>query len=458
MTAATENPIRSREPIAPLAVAMLGFFVIALDAQIVNVALPDIRISFGGGLAGLQWVVTSYLITFSALQLFSGTLSDGMGARRTFGIGLAIFIVASMACALAPSLILLVAGRILQGVGAAMMTPSSLGLIRESFPEATERGKAIVRWALGGSIATAAGPIVGGALTQLDWRLIFIINIPVGAVALLILSKVPRSAVQPRPFDWTGQITVMLGLGGLTFGIIEGAEQGYESAQVLGSFALGIVGCVVFVFSQVRGRHPMIQLSLFSSSASVLGLSVAFVNMAAFCGVVFLQSLYFQQYRALDPLTTGLLFLPMSLLVVLLNPLVALAMERFGKLQTVVGGQVSVATGLVALSLLPQDAPVVIVALVMVPIGVGGSITVPPLTTLIVDRVPAQRAGTAGGVLNSARQLGGALGVATFGAVLTLQTDFLTGLLLNFRVAAALVLIAAVLLLLMGNSSERRAI
>lgn len=458
MPVTTEHPIRSSSPIAPLAVAMVGFFIISLDAQIVNVALPDIRTSFGGGLAGLQWVVTGYLITFSALQLFCGTLSDGIGARRTFGIGIAIFIGASMACALAPSLTLLIVGRILQGLGAAMMTPSSLGLIRESFPEATERGKAIVRWALGGSIATAAGPVIGGALTQSDWRLIFLINIPVGAIALALLTKVPRSAEQPRPFDWTGQTTVMLGIGGLTFGIIEGADHGYEHAQVLGSFALGIVGCVVFIVSQVRGRHPMIPLTLFSSPAAVLGLSVAFVNMAAFCGVVFLQSLYFQQHRALDPLTTGLLFLPMSLLVVLLNPLVARAMERFGKLRTIVGGQASVATGLVALSLLPTNTPIAIVALVMVPIGVGGSFTVPPLTALIVDRAPAHRAGTAGGVLNSARQLGGALGIAAFGATLSLQPDFMTGLLLNFQVAAALVLLASVMLLLLRDPSERQAI
>lgn len=202
----------------------------------------------------------------------------------------------------------------------------------------------------------------------------------------------------------------------------------------------------------------MIPLTLFSSPAAVLGLSVAFVNMAAFCGVVFLQSLYFQQHRALDPLTTGLLFLPMSLLVVLLNPLVARAMERFGKLRTIVGGQASVATGLVALSLLPTNTPIAVVALAMVPIGVGGSFTVPPLTALIVDRAPAHRAGTAGGVLNSARQLGGALGIAAFGATLSLQPDFMTGLLLNFRVAAALVVLAALLLLLLRDPLEPRGI
>ena len=453
MTVTTEGPTRSESlPAASLAVAVLGFFVISLDAQIVNVALPDIRESLGGGLSGLQWVVTGYMLAFSALQLCGGTLSDRVGARLAFGMGVSIFIGASAACGLAPSLPFLIAGRVLQGLGAAVMTPSSLALIREAYPEATGRGRAIVRWALGGSIATAAGPVVGGALTQFDWRLIFIINIPVGAIALLVLIRVPKSARKARPFDWTGQIAAMIGNGGLTFGIIEGAEPGHNDIQVLTSFALSAIGAGVFLAVQVRGRHPMVPRQLLRSSAVALGLSIAFVNMAGFCGVVFLQSLYFQQQRGLDPLATGLHFLPMTVLVVVLNPTVARAMERFGKLPTMIGGQSLVAAGLVALSLLPLDAPTIIAALLMVPVGVGGSFTVPPLTALILDHVSADRAGTAGGLLNTARQLGGAIGVAVLGAVIGLQSDFINGLQLNFRVTAFLVVIAAASLLLLRDS------
>lgn len=427
----------------------MGFFVISLDAQIVNVTLADISESLGGGLSGLQWVVAGYMLTFSALLLFSGTLSDRVGARRVFGIGLSLFIIASAVCGLAPSLPFLVAGRVLQGIGAAMITPSSLALIREAYPDAIGRGRAIVRWALGGSLATAAGPLVGGALTQFDWRLIFIINVPVGAIALAVLARVPKSAQQARPFDWTGQVAAMAALLGLTFGIIEGAEHGYSSLQVLGSFALGIIGTAVFVVVQVRGRSPMVPRQLFSSAAGAICLSVAFVNMAAFCGVVFLQSLYFQQQRGLDPLATGLLFLPMSVLVVLLNPTVARAMERFGKLPTMMGGQALVAAGLVGLSFLALDAPPIAAALLMVPVGVGGSFTVPPLTALILDHVSGDLAGTASGVLNTARQLGGAIGVATFGATIALQPNFVSGLQLDFRITAVLAALAGASLLLL---------
>ena len=289
---------------------------------------------------------------------------------------------------------------------------------------------------------------MGGALTQLDWRLIFLINLPVGAIALALLTQVPRSVQQTRPFDWSGQIAAMIGLGGLTFGIIEGADRGYGDAQVLGSFVLAAVGAVVFGVAQTRGQHPMVPVELFKSPAVTAGLAVAFVNMAAFCGVVFLQSLYFQQQRDASPLATGMLFLPMSALVVVLNPIVVRAMERFGKLPTTIGGQILVATGLVCLSFLPPEAPTVVAALLMVPVGVGGSFTVPPLTALILDHVPADRAGTASGVLNTARQMGGSIGVAVFGAVLSLQPDFIGGLQLGFRISAALVVLAAASLLL----------
>jgi DHA2 family methylenomycin A resistance protein-like MFS transporter len=192
-------------PRASLAVAMLGFFVVALDAQIVNVALPEIRNDLGGGLSGLQWIITGYTLMFSALQLFSGTFSDRAGARRAYGLGMILFTIASLACGFSPSLPVLIAGRILQGIGAAMITPSSLALIREAYHDAAQRGRAIVYWGLGGSVAAAAGPVLGGVLTQIDWRLIFFVNLPVGAAALLVLSHVaPRRAAR-NPLTGSGR-------------------------------------------------------------------------------------------------------------------------------------------------------------------------------------------------------------------------------------------------------------
>jgi DHA2 family methylenomycin A resistance protein-like MFS transporter len=442
---------------AALAVAMLGFFVVALDAQIVNVALPSIRHHLGGGLSGLQWIVTGYTLMFSTLQLFSGTLSDRVGARRAYGIGMVLFVLASFACGLAPTLSVLIAGRVVQGIGAAMITPTSLALIREAYVDDVARGRAIAYWALGGSVAAAAGPVAGGLLTQVDWRLIFDVNLPVGALALLMLARVSRSEKRPARFDLTGQATAVLALGGLTFGIIEGGASGYSTPQVLAAFGVAIIAAVAFVVSQARGGNPMLPLSLFRSRSITTGLSTAFVTMAAFYGVVFLQSLYFQQERGKSALVTGLLFLPMTGMVALLNPLVARVMERIGLLQTTLTGIAIMFAGLVGVSLLASAAPVWDVALLMVPIGVGGSFTVPPLTALILNQVAADRAGTASGLLNTARQLGGSLGVAVFGAVVATQASFASGARLDLRATAVLLVLVGVLVLRLRRTAAQTA-
>lgn len=435
-------------PRASLAVAMLGFFMVALDAQIVNVALPSIRNDLGGGLSGLQWIVTGYTLMFSALQLFSGTFSDRVGARRAYGFGMVLFTVASAACAFSPSLPALIAGRILQGIGAAMITPSSLALIREAYQDATQRGRAIVYWGLGGSVAAAAGPVLGGVLTQIDWRLIFLVNLPVGAAALIILARVAPSLRRPAPFDWFGQIAAVVALASLTYGIIEGAHIGYGSPEILTIFVVCAVSAVAFVLAQARGRHPMVPLDLFRSRTVSTALAIAIVTMAAFYGVVFLQSLYFQQQRGATALETGLLFLPMTGLVALLNPLAARLMVRYGNVAMIVAGQLLMALGLAGLWMLPANSPILLVALVMVPVGVGGSFTVPPIIALVMDQVPAQNAGTASGVINTARQIGGSLGVAIYGALLA-GNGFMQGLHLGLGTTAVvlLILIAATLAL-----------
>ncbi|MEN8584146.1 DHA2 family efflux MFS transporter permease subunit [Burkholderia sp. RS01] len=427
-------------PRASLALAMLGFFVVALDTQIVNVALPEIRNDLGGGLSGLQWIVTGYTLMFSALQLFSGTLSDRTGDRRAYGLGMILFTAASAACAFSPSLPALIAGRILQGIGAAMITPSSLALIREAYHDAAQRGRAIVDWGLGGSVAAAAGPVLGGVLTQIDWRLIFFVNLPVGAAALLVLSRVAPSRRRPMPFDWLGQITAVLALASLTYGIIEGAAVGYGRPEILTMFAVCAGSAAAFLMAQARGRHPMVPLDLIRSRKVSSALAIATATMAAFYGVVFLQSLYFQQQRGATALEAGLLFLPMTGLVALLNPLAARLMARYGNVAMVIAGQLIMAVGLAGLWLLPDDVPTLLVALTMIPVGIGGSFTVPPIIALVMDHVPADTAGTASGVINTARQVGGSLGVAIYGALLT-GHGFMDGLRIGLGATAVILLI-----------------
>ncbi|WP_284754212.1 MFS transporter [Arthrobacter sp. efr-133-R2A-120] len=282
----------------------------------------------------------------------------------------------------------------------------------KSLPQAVARPRASLAVAMLGFfvVALAAGPVLGGILTQLDWRLIFFVNLPVGVAALLILSRVAPSPRRPMPFDWLGQITAVLTLASLAYGVNEGAELGYGSPQILLTFAICVASAAVFVAAQARGKHPMIPLDLFRSRTVSTALIIAGVTMAAFYGVVFLQSLYFQQERGATALETGLLFLPMTGLVALLNPLVARFADRFGRIVAIVAGQLLMAAGL---------------------------------------------AGTASGAVNTARQLGGSLGVAIFGAALAGQ-DFMAGLRISLGTTALLLLVLVAVALPLRHAKQSR--
>jgi MFS transporter, DHA2 family, methylenomycin A resistance protein len=439
---------------AAIGLAMLGFAVVALDAQITNVALPAIHHSLGGGLAGLQWIVTGYTLMFSALLLFGGTLADRVGSKNSYRNGMVLFVAASAACGLAPSLPFLVAARIVQGTGAALVTPTSLSLIREAFEDSRERARAIALWAMGGSVAAAAGPVLGGLLTQVDWRLIFLVNLPVGLAAIGFLAQAAPSPRRAGRFDWTGQVTAVLALGALTYGLIEGGSASFGASRVIAAFLIAAASFTVFLFAERRGRHPMVPLTLFRSRTVVFTLSVAFVTMAGFYGTVFLQSLYFQQQRGQSAVATGLLFLPMTSLVALTNPLVGKIAHRYGRILPIVAGQAGMASGLLVLALIPLHAPILAVALVMILVGVGGAFTVPPIASLILDSVAGQIGGTASGVLNTFRQMGGSLGVAVFGAVVDSSSTFEHGLRLSFAGTAVLVAIAAASTLALRTSAR----
>lgn len=414
--------------IATLGAAMLGFFVVALDAQIVNVALPDIGAALGGGLSGLQWVVTGYTLTFSALILFAGTLSDRIGARSAYAVGMVVFVAASVACGLAPNLGILVAARLVQGAGAALVTPTSLAIIREGFAEEQQRTRAIGLWAVGGSVAAAAGPLAGGALTLIDWRLIFWVNVPVVVLALVCATRVAPSPRRVVPFDMIGQTTAVIALGSFSYAIIEGGDLGWTSPIILGLVAVAVIAGAAFLIAQARGRHPMVPLGLFRSRQLSVALAIAFTSMAAFYGIVFVQSLYFQNERDQTPLMTGLLFLPMTALVTVISSMASRLVTRFGRRALIATGLLLQCAGLIVIAALPLDVPVWVVAAAMMLVGGGGALTVPPIASLVLESSPVEHVGTASGVLNTFRQLGGSLGVAGVGAVIAAHAQFMPGL------------------------------
>lgn len=420
-----------------LAAALLGFFIITLDALVVSVALPAIRDTLGGGITGLQWVMDGYTLPFAALLLLAGTLSDRIGARTAFGIGLVVFGVSSAACAAAGSLSALVAARFVQGAGAALMTPASLALIGEAYPEPAAKARAIGLWAVGGAVASASGPLVGGALTAIDWRLIFLINLPVGVAALWLLAGVPRSRRRDTAFDPAGQLAALLALSALTFGLIEAGELGLAHFQVLASFAVAVVASAVFFVLQVRGAHPMVPLELFRPRAAATTIAIGFAFMVGFYGMVFLISLYFQERRGMTPFETGLAFLPVTGFSIFMPIVAARMAERWGAWVPLVIGQAAMATGLFALSAVAESASTVALIALMIPVGFGAGTAMPSATSLLLNTVPDARSGTASGVLNTSRQVGGATAIAAFGALLT-GLGFEDGMQVSLAIAGAL--------------------
>src|SRR3954451_7635103 len=364
MTAlATSAPAEWAARLAPpdprfaLAASVLGFFVVTLDATVVNVALPSIRADLGGALTGLQWVVDGYTLMFAALLLTAGALTDRWGARTALGIGVTVFVLASVACALAPSVAVLVAARFVQGAGAAVTMPASMALVRHAYDEPARRARAVGIWSMGAAVAAGSGPVVGGLLSLTSWRLIFVLNLPVGVVTLLLLARAPESPQHAHPLDWPGQILAMLALTGLTYGAIEAGSLGLTAPRVLTAVALSLAAAVAFVARERRGSHPMLPLELFTSRTMKITAAVGFAFMVCFYGMPFLYSLQLQQIRGLSSLAAGLVFLPMLALSGALTPLSARVVEYVGARASIVTGLTLMAVGSIALTVVPGVGP-----------------------------------------------------------------------------------------------------
>jgi MFS transporter, DHA2 family, methylenomycin A resistance protein len=443
------DPSRAR---ITLLLASLGFFLITLDILIVNVALAQIGRELGGGTVGEQWVVDGYTVLFASLLLFAGNLADRIGAKRAFGIGVALFGLTSAACALAPTIGSLIAARAGQGAAAAVMLPASMALIREAFPHPARRARALGVWAVGGAVAAAVGPLLGGVLTTVDWRLVFGINIPVCVVMLLLLTRVATSPKRPMPFDWAGQVLGVVALTSLIYGLIHGGSVGFGSASVIAILVIAVASLVGFVAVEARVRHPMMPLELFGSAGMRIALSVGFAFMVGWFGTVFVGSLFLQQHLGLSPLLAGLAFLPSALFSVVGNLISGPVTIRFGTRVPVVVGLLSMVVGLTAMAVTAPLGSPVLVALLVVPIGAGGSLAMPPTTGLVLASVSPERAGTASAVFNTFRQVGGAIAIAIFGALIADRERFVAGMQVSLLIAASLLLITALVSLRIHGS------
>ncbi|WP_406128197.1 MFS transporter [Streptomyces sp. NBC_00989] len=430
--------LRNPAPALVLIAALLGFALISLDASVVNVALPSIEDAFGGGLSGLQWVVDAYTLSFAALMLSTGAFADRAGASRAYAIGITVFTAASAVCGLAPNLPTLIGSRVLQGVAAAVVLPASLSLVRQAYAEPAKRARAVATWAAGGAVAVALGPVAGGALTTVwDWRGIFFINLPLGAVALALLVRVPRSERRPAPLDLPGQLLAAITLTAVTFAVIEGGATGVVALLI------ALVAGAAFVRVELRQSHPVVPFGLFRSRKVSVAVAAGAACSVAFYGVVFLFSLFFQQVQGRSALYAGLMFLPMTGLISVTNVLSGKLAARYGPQLPMLIGQSLAALGALALLYVDESTPPLLVAWLLVPMALGCALTVPPLTIAMMDAVPAERAGLAAGVLNSARQVAGGLGIAVFGALVS--DGFTAGLRESLAISAALFAVTAFL-------------
>jgi DHA2 family methylenomycin A resistance protein-like MFS transporter len=435
----------------------LGFAVVQLDITIVNTALDAIGTGLGGGVAALQWVVNAYTIGFAAFILTAGALGDRVGAKRVFMAGFAVFTLASLGCALAPNLRILLVARAVQGLGAALLVPNSLALLNHAYRDPAERGRAVGFWAAGASLALTAGPLVGGALIALTgWRAIFLVNLPIGLVGLLLAwrtaSETPRA--EDREIDLPGQAAAILSLGLAAAAIIEAGTLGWTNVYVLGGLAAAAILGALFVIRERHTEQPMLPLDLFSKWAFSLAAIIGVLVNAAFYGLIFVLSLYFQKLNHWSPFMTGLAFLPMMGIVLPVNIVAPRLSERIGAPTVIAIGAVVAALGTFSLLIIARGMSYGMICAQLVALGGGLGLLVPPLTSMLLGSVGKAHSGIASGVLNSARQTGSVIGVALFGAFVSEKNDFIFGSRIALAVSGGLLIVSAALALWARGASK----
>src|SRR5829696_3664037 len=403
-----------------LAAVAFGLFMIMLDNTVVNVALPSIQRDLGVGLSELEWIVTGYALTFAALMLIGGKLADAYGRRLVFVVGIVVFTLASLWCGLSDSGEMLIAARVVQGAGAALMNPATLSIIAATFPP-KERGMAIGIWAGTAALALAIGPLVGGLLTEhLSWHWIFFVNVPVGVVAIAasFLLITESKDETHESLDIPGLATSALGLFALTYGLIEANGYGWTSARIIGSFVVAAVSLASFIVIERRRRSPMLDLSLFRSG-TYTGANVTMLLVAlAMFGVFFFVSLYMQNVLGYSAVQAGAAFLPMTVLIIVVAPLAGRASDRVGSRWLMAAGMVLVATQLALFSQLGTDSTFWRMLPALVVGGIGMALVMTPSAAAAMRGVAIDKAGVGSAVLNSARQVGGSIGIALIGAIM----------------------------------------
>jgi EmrB/QacA subfamily drug resistance transporter len=446
----------TRRPWALLAVA-LATFMTYLDNNIVNVAIPAIQRDLHLSTSGLEWVVSGYILVFAGLLLAGGRFADAFGRRRLFLGGLAVFTAASLAAGLAGSVDVLIAARAVQGLGAALVTPTTLAIISHAYRDPRERTAAVGIWAGVGGLALAVGPLLGGLLSQhASWPWIFEINVPIGlaTMALGAWAISESRETERKRLDVPGLVVSAIALTTLTWALIEGSGRGWTSPSILAAFAVAAAGGIAFIAIEQRAADPMVAVSLFRERVFSGGIAALMLWAFGLFGIYFFTSLYLQNVLGFSPTEAGLAFLPMALCLVAGSVLSERVARAIGAHRSVTAGMVLMAVGIAGTALLGANAGYGALMPTFIIIGIGGGLTT-PLTATVLGVMPPAQAGVASGLFNASREVAGLLGITVIGAILTARQSsvlragsapldaFLSGYRLGLVVSAALVALGA---------------
>ena len=403
-----------------LLICCLSLFLVGLDITAVNVALPAIGRELDASVSELQWTVGAFTVVMASLLMFSGSMADRLGRKRTFIAGLSVFSTASLLCSAAPSVEFLVASRVLQAIGGSMMNPVAMSIITNTFTDSRERAQAVGIWGAVFGISMALGPIVGGALvTSMGWRSIFLINIPIGLAAMILtLRFVPESkAPSPRRFDPVGQALIIVLLAAVTYGIIEAPSQGWTSAVIIAAFVASGAALIGLLAYEPRREDPLVDLRFFRSIPFTSSIVISITAFAAFGGFLFLNTLYLQKELGLSPIEAGLATVPMAIAIVVASPASGRMVGRHGPRPSLVISGVSLLTACAMLTGIEPGTTMAWLVVAYFVFGVGFGFVNAPITNAAVSGMPRAQAGVASAIATTSRQFGQTLGVAVVGAI-----------------------------------------
>jgi EmrB/QacA subfamily drug resistance transporter len=411
-----------RTKLFTLGAVCFGLFMVMLDNTVVNLALPTIQRELNAGLSELQWIVDAFTLLLASLMLTGGTLGDIYGRKRAFLSGLVIFTAGSLLCALSPTIQILIGARAIQGVGAAVMMPSTLAILTNTFTDPKERAQAIGIWAGVSGIALALGPALGGIMVDaLGWQSIFYINVPIGLIAFFIAIRLVPESKNPegRSLDIFGQVLAIIGLGTLTYAFIEANSYGWSSALIVTLIVVGLVALGIFGFWEIRVKSPMLQLRFFRNltflGSNLVGLAVSF----GFFGMIFFLGLFMQNVQGYTPAQAGVRQLTATLAIMVSAILSGRIVGRIGARIPIVVGMVMVGGGILAFTQVQADSLYSLYWPILTIMGIGTGLVMSPMTTAVMSTVPPARAGMASATLNTTRQVGGVFGIALLGSIVT---------------------------------------